>query len=281
MKKVFELLTVFFFLMVSCTSDVIPDYQPQVVVEGWIENGYAPVVRLYSTVPVSTNANSQEDLLTNTIVDANVTLTCDGKTYILHNVKDGKYYPSSIYTSNDLVGVVGKTYNLSIETHDGTKLEATTTIPYQPQIIKTGIEQYLSYGKYNLYATIEDDLSQHRYYKVFVNLDQKRLEEYHSSFLGESDNRLFEKVNPKIPIYGFTKSKKESNQVYFISGQDVAVKLCCVDSIAYNYWCEYAKMLELSRNPIFTYQHNLPTNIKGGLGYWFGYGSQRFEISIP
>ena len=39
MKKIFEVLIITLLFMVSCTSDTIPDYQPQSVVEGWIENG--------------------------------------------------------------------------------------------------------------------------------------------------------------------------------------------------------------------------------------------------
>lgn len=55
MKKIFEVLIITLLFMVSCTSDTIPDYKPQIVVEGWIENGHAPVVRLYCTVPVNNN----------------------------------------------------------------------------------------------------------------------------------------------------------------------------------------------------------------------------------
>lgn len=61
MKKIFEVLIITLLFMVSCTSDTIPDYQPQIVVEGWIENGHAPVVRLYCTVPVNKILN-QSDL---------------------------------------------------------------------------------------------------------------------------------------------------------------------------------------------------------------------------
>lgn len=124
-------------------------------------------------------------------------------------------------------------------------------------------------------------MAQHRFYKVFVNSDKTHQEEFHSSFLGESDNELFDKPNPKLPIYGFSRNKKENSHVSFLANEQVSVKLCRVDSFAYNYWSEYAKMLELSRNPIFTYQHNLPTNIKGGIGYWLGYGASRFSITIP
>ncbi|MGN8725650.1 DUF4249 family protein [Segatella copri] len=281
MKKIFEVLIITLLFMVSCTSDTIPDYQPQIVVEGWIENGYAPVVRLYCTVPVNNNENKQEDLYNNTIDDANVAITCDDQTYVLHHEINNSYESSSIYTSNELTGIAGRSYKLTIETKDGKKLEATTSIPYPPEILEKGISQDLGKGKYNLYAKIEDDLAQHRFYKVFVNLDKTHQEEFHSSFLGESDNELFDKPNPKLPIYGFSRNKKENSHVSFLANEQVSVKLCRVDSFAYNYWSEYAKMLELSRNPIFTYQHNLPTNIKGGIGYWLGYGASRFSITIP
>ena len=81
--------------MVSCTSDTIPDYQPQIVVEGWIENGHAPVVRLYCTVPVNNNENKQEDLYNNTIDDANVAITCDDQTYVLHHEINQVFIPAT------------------------------------------------------------------------------------------------------------------------------------------------------------------------------------------
>lgn len=161
MKKIFEVLIITLLFMVSCTSDTIPDYKPQIVVEGWIENGHAPVVRLYCTVPVNNNENKQEDLYNNTIDDANVAITCDDQTYVLHHEINNSYESSSIYTSNELTGIAGRSYKLTIETKDGKKLEATTSIPYPPEILEKGISQDLGKGKYNLYAKIEDDLAQH------------------------------------------------------------------------------------------------------------------------
>ncbi len=280
MKRIVEPLLAILLLTASCTSDVIPNFQSQVVVEGWIENGRSPIVRLSSTVPVSTDFSKQEDLLNNTIDNAVVTITCDGQTYLLHHEKNEDYYPSSIYTSDELAGVVGKSYALNIKTAEGAELQATTSIPTSPVVLKTGVTSATEKGKYTGYTVIDDNLSQHRYYKMFVRIGNSHREEYHSSFMGESDNRLFSEVNPKLPIYGYSTSKKDSSHVYFRSGEEVSVKLCCTDSVAYNYWSEYAKMQELSRNPIFTYQHSLPTNIKGGIGYWLGYGSVRFNISM-
>lgn len=281
MKRIVAPLLAILLMMTSCTSDVIPSFQSQVVVEGWIENGCPPIVRLSSTMPVNTDFSKQEDLLNNTIDNAVVTITCDGKTYSLYHEKNDDYYPSNIYTSNELTGTVGKSYILNIKTAEGAELQAATSIPSSPTVLETGVTSATDAGKYTGYAVIDDDLSQHRYYKMFVRIGYSHKEEYHSSFMGESDNSLFSKANPKLPIYGYSTSKKDSSRVYFRSGEEVSVKLCSTDSVAYNYWSEYAKMQELSRNPIFTYQHSLPTNIKGGIGYWLGYGSCRFTISIP
>lgn len=281
MSKLTEILLCLSFLAVSCTSNEIPAYHRQIVVEGWIENGRNPVVRLSATTPVSTDKQSQDSLLENTIDDADVCIKCDGKAYRLHPKLDETFYPSHIYTSEELVGTTGATYQLFVKTQEGEELEAATSIPNSPMVLETGLKESGGGEGYTIYAKVEDKLTQHLYYKVFVNIDKTHKEEFCSSFWGENDNALLASPNPKLPVYGYTKGKKKGSHVYFQPGDNVTVKLCCVDSVAYGYWSEYAKMLELSRNPIFTYQKSLPTNIHGGIGYWFGYGATRFDVSVP
>ncbi len=281
MRKLTELLLCISLLLVSCTSDEIPAYHRQIVVEGWIENGSHPVVRLSATTPVSTDKHSQDSLLEYTIDDAVVSIQCDGKTYPMQQKVDNSFYPSHIYTSEELVGTAGTAYQLFVKTQEGEELKATTSIPTAPIVMETGLKKSDGDVGYTIYAKVDDNLTQHIYYKVFVNIDKAHKEEFYSSFLGENDNALLSAPNPKLPVYGYTKGKKKGSHVYFQSGDNVTVKLCCVDSVAYDYWSEYAKMLELSRNPIFTYQKSLPTNIHGGIGYWFGYGATRFDVSVP
>lgn len=208
MKRIVAPLLAILLMMTSCTSDVIPSFQSQVVVEGWIENGRPPIVRLSSTMPVSTDFSKQEDLLNNTIDNAIVTITCDGKTYSLHHEKNDDYYPSSIYTSDELTGAVGKSYILNIKTAEGAELQATTSIPSSPTILETGVTSATDAGKYTGYAVIDDDLSQHRYYKMFVRIGNSHKEEYHSSFMGESDNSLFSKPIPSSPYMDIPRARR-------------------------------------------------------------------------
>ena len=37
----------------------------------------------------------------------------------------------------------------------------------------------------------------------------------------------------------------------------------------------------IGRNPLFPVINNLRSNIRGGLGYWFGYGAKEYRLFIP
>ena len=283
MRKILYLLFGISILINSCTSNEMADYHPTIVVEGWIENGKPPVVLLTTTVPVNTDYKDQDSVIQKTINDAEVVVICDGINYSLKHKIDNRYYPSDIYTNEDLLGEEGKSYLLKITTAQGEHLSATTSIP-QAVTVNHFTTESIDNKQTNhiIYAQIQDDLSSRKFYKAFVHIGDKFSEDFHSSFLGEYDNKLFNTSNPKIPIYSYRSSKQKQFNAYFQSGETVTIKLCHVDSIAYHFWNEYAKLLELSRNPIFTYRNNLPTNINGnGIGYWFGYGATRFLIHIP
>lgn len=282
MKKILYLLVGLICLIDSCTSDEIADYQPTVVVEGWIENGKAPIVSLTRMVPVESNFNDQNAVIQNTINDAEVCIICEGRSYQLEHKIDSRFSPCNIYTTEEIKGEEGKSYQLNIKTTSGEELTATTKIPPAAIIEDISAEaQDKTHEQYTLYIQLKDDLSERHYYKAFVHIGETLPEDFHSSFLGEYDNTLFNSVNPRLPIYSYKTSKQEHFNPYFSSQSVVEVKFCSVDSIAYHYWNEYAKMLELSRNPIFTYRNNLPTNIHGGIGYWFGYGAVRCKVNIP
>ena len=62
---------------------------------------------------------------------------------------------------------------------------------------------------------------------------------------------------------------------YFALNDEVSVKFAQIDAVAYEFW----KMNEDLQifNPMYS---NLSTNIRGGIGYWCGYGASVYHLKF-
>jgi hypothetical protein len=54
-----------------------------------------------------------------------------------------------------------------------------------------------------------------------------------------------------------------------------------LDKESWEYWNDFEEVQSLSSNPLFPVSTDIRSNIKGGLGYWAGYGSAYYKVSIP
>ena len=68
---------------------------------------------------------------------------------------------------------------------------------------------------------------------------------------------------------------------YFSAEDRVIVKFCTLDQTSWQYWNDFEEIQSLSRNPFFPVSTSIRSNVKGGLGYWAGYGSRYYVVSIP
>ena len=59
------------------------------------------------------------------------------------------------------------------------------------------------------------------------------------------------------------------------------VKIAHIDETAYNFWRDHETTLMIGRNPLFPVTNNIRSNVRGGLGYWFGYGSTEYCLFLP
>ena len=99
-------------VLLGCQDIVLPSYAPQIVVEGWIENGGFPVVIITTTVPVNESVKDSSDLKNHIIRWGKVSISDGEKEVILSGRKDERFFPPYIYTTSKLKGEVGKTYLL-------------------------------------------------------------------------------------------------------------------------------------------------------------------------
>ena len=102
-------------LLSSCYRTEIEEAAPQLVVEGWIENGRPPVVQLTTTVPITTLKHSVDSLDRYVLKWARVTVSDGTKEVILTGVYNRRYTPPYLYTTGDMLGETGRTYTLKVD----------------------------------------------------------------------------------------------------------------------------------------------------------------------
>ena len=120
----------FLLAAVACRKQETP--APVLVVEGWIENGAAPVVMLSESIPVVDNQEiSPSDMLERIAKWAKVTVSDGTRTEVLTGMTDPDYFPPYVFTSGRMKGEVGKTYTLTVEYKDY-KATATTVRMQHP-----------------------------------------------------------------------------------------------------------------------------------------------------
>jgi hypothetical protein len=255
------------------TAETMP-----LVVEGWIEDGLAPIVMVTHAVDLTTDTASFDGFVEKW---GRVSIYDGDTRYILSGRLNRDYTPSFIFTTSKLKGEPGHTYRLLIETEDAT-VEAVTTMPEPPEIatveaVKVADNDTL----YTLTAHLAD-VDPNGYYKFFTHTTELE-SRYYSAFLGSfaaSDYDTTAGWNITRGIHSLYNSDDTFNH-YFVSGQHVYVKLCSMEQEIYDFWHVYDSSISLSQNLFFSFSDNCPSNIVGGLGYWAAYGTSRASILIP
>ena len=59
------------------------------------------------------------------------------------------------------------------------------------------------------------------------------------------------------------------------------VRFSTLDYASFCYWEDFEDILTLSRNPFFPVSKKVRSNVSSGYGYWAGYGSSYYKVSIP
>ncbi len=265
-------------LCLSCDVGEEDNIPSALVVEGWIDNGDFPVVKLTRTVPIS--GYVQLDSLASYIEEwAKVTISDGSRTVVMMARRNDDYFPPYTYTTTEMRGETGKTYTLTVDCPDGTHAEAVTTIPPVAVVDSFATERVERADTLRqLYAYVHDDRSEEAYYKVFV-ADSTVGNVMMSSDMGITETSLLP-ADGKIAVNrGYTNLMKDYIP-FFAEGLSVRVKIVRMDEVAYRFWRGYDDLLSLSRNPLFPVVNNLSSNVDGALGYWFGYGATYHELII-
>jgi hypothetical protein len=272
MRTLLYILTVLFLLTGCHEDDTITPQPSALVVEGWIENDGFPVIILTKTLPITTELQDPKNLEQYVIRWAKVTVS-DGETnVVLTGRYDETYFPPYVYTTSWLKGEVGKTYYLTVEYQDF-YAQAKTTIPAPPAVDEYRVEKIADspIEQYQITAYFRDNPNEKNYYQFFTKVGLES-NQYIASDLGSIDDSYIKEYN-EFPVYRSRTYNTEEYTSYFSKDEVVAVKFAQVDETSYHFWDAYTKSLSLNTNMFLSTTSSLPSNIKGGKGYWCGYGA--------
>ena len=94
------------------------------------------------------------------------------------------------------------------------------------------------------------------------------------SFLGTVNGTMVT-GETEIPVFQAYKLEMDAYTPYFTMNDEVSVKFAHMDSVTYEYWKINEELQVL--NPMYS---NLPSNIRGGIGYWAGYGATFYHLKL-
>lgn len=273
MKKVLLILSVAG--LASCSAPVSKPVEPDIVVDGWIASGQAPVVKVTTGIIPSAEYQDIEGLSDHIMKWAKVTVSDGENSVVLFGKPDDRYFPPYIYTTGRITGEPGKTYTLIIE-YERKIVSATTTIPEAGSLVSLRPVKDAN-GKYALVAGFSIKPEEKKYYRIQTLVEGVDTE-FRSSFpVTLSSDELRENAEVTIQrastVYDITHGNR------FSEGDVVHVRLCTMDENSWLFWNGIDSVIMQSL-PIFVSSRNLVSNVRDGLGIWAGYGITDYTITI-
>lgn len=265
----------------SCTPELDfgnIDFEPQIVVEGWIENGTRANVLLTQWLPLYSEGK-EVPAMDIPIKWAKVTLSDGEREEVLVGRMDQSYISSFVYTSSVIKGEYGKKYYLKVE-YSGKTITAETYIP-EPVKIDAFTVSKCEDDFYSISAEFKDDPEQEDYYKFFSKVisDNKR---FLPSFMGTINDKGYDDHTIDVVVNRGLKIGKSDIKYtpYYELDDTVVVKLTRLPKDAYLFWSDYENEVMNGKNPLFPSTTNLKSNINGGKGIWAGYAKDEKIIII-
>ena len=99
--------------LASCVEDPYSQAQPQLVVEGWIDDGDFPTVFVTTSLPFTTSDTTDVDLVQHVLKWATVTVSDEEKSVVLTGRVMKHQTPPYGFTTTRIMGRSGHTYKLT------------------------------------------------------------------------------------------------------------------------------------------------------------------------
>lgn len=280
MRFWFHIFAFFLLTMASgCSGLVLPSDRPEIVIEGWIEDGGYPVVILTQSIPVNTEYQDMEVLNEYLIRWAKVTVSDGEREVVLAGGPDDRYFPPYIYTTARMRGEAGKTYKLTVE-YSGRVETAETTIPEKVPLKYIKVREAAE--GYEIVAGLSDDPQTKDYYRFFSMVEGVD-STYVPSFLGLVDDAVLKDGVTDISVNSAFISNfaaVERSPMCYLEEDVVNIRFSRMEESVFNYWSDYDDVTSLASNPFFPVNKKIRSNVSSGMGYWAGYGSSYYRVSV-
>lgn len=293
-------------LLISCEEDIAIDLaagEEKLVVQGHIEQDAPPYVILTRSIPVF-YPGATEAFVNAMVHQATVTISSAGTVYPLQEVlltslpddqqqiiseqfgfalpitANSPLAKLAVYTSADLKGEIGKSYQLQI-TAEGKTLTATTTIPAPTPVDSLWFRPHpnpKNDSLVTLWYRYQDPDTLGNNVRFFTSRQSEPFYPgYQASVLTDEfvNGRTIE-----FPLErGYPKSAKVDLETYsyFKKGDTVRLKWAAIDFQHYQFWFTLEADRASNGNP-FGFPTTVRSNVTGGLGIWGGYGVSRHSV---
>ena len=283
------ILSIVIMIISSCQKDItidIPANVEKLVVEGYVEQGLKPVVYLSKSVDYYAEINSTT-VLDLAITDAKVWISDGQTTDTLAGSFTLDRFPFWVYESNNIVGEIGKTYDLMIETADGKTYSSKTKINTPVPLDSVWFEVFGDYDSLGFaWALFEDPDTLGNNYRWLAKRNTKD-DDFVFPLGSEFDDRFingkkFEIAFQRGSVYN-SEAEDDNNEEegFFKKGDTVTVKFCTIEPDVYEFWRKAETEIFNNGNP-FAAPTTVPTNIEGGaIGVWCGYGASYHTFIAP
>ncbi len=259
MKNAFLLLVTLLFFA-SCQKVINIDLNsasPKYVIEGGVTNGSGPC-----NIKITKTKNFSENNSFEGIENASVSISDDAG-----NGADLVYTTDGIYQTNEILGIPGRTYNLTVKLGNET-FASTSKMPYPVNMDTLYTFNFFTPRDTIKWASLEyrDPVGVKNYYRFILTLNQVVSENIYIS-----DDQ-------------FNDGKKSMQYITYFNREapikatdSVRIEMQCIDAGVYNFFFTLDQTIGQSSaaptNPI--------SNISGGaLGYFSAYTSQTKRIQI-
>lgn len=295
--------------LLSCEESLtidIPAGQEQLVVEGHIEQDAPPVVVLTRSMPVFAGS-SPADIEASFVHGAQVEVSIAGKSYTLKEVPAAAFWPGLrrvvseqyaipenqltsnsnfifyVYTSDELRGEIGKSYQLQIS-HEGRVLTSSTTIPHLNPLQELFLQPHPDPRQdslFTLFYRYRDPDTLGNSVRYFTKRNSEPF--YPGYFTSVFNDELINGVqNLSFPL---DRGEPRGRDVdldtysYFGKGDTITVRWAAIDLDHYRFWYTLENERNNNGSPIGS-ANTTRSNINGGLGVWGGYGVTYHQIVV-
>ncbi|UZR97061.1 DUF4249 domain-containing protein [Chondrinema litorale] len=286
MKKYIPLyiISMFFLLLTACEDEAgdlkLPTYEPKLVIDGQIEQGKYAQVTL--TKSASYFADIDSAALREALVStAKVSISDGEKSEVLTLTKNSDKFPPYYYKGTELVGEVGKTYTLTVETQ-GQVYQAETSIPEPPKFDNLSFEFDSSEDTLALLgAEFTDNAEEENYYRIFTYRENKDVK-YVPMYLSTLGDKYFNGETFSLNILRGSQSLTEiADDIYFTKGDTIRVKFCSLDKAHFDFWRTLEREAYSVGNPFTSSGNEILSNTgEGTLGVWGGYGATYYQLIV-